>query len=89
MRMDPHPYAVRELVAQVFESYDVEIRSLSDLDETILIDDGRYASRSYKVDGYMAMWLVEIGVLQFYDEEGNMLQTVNLFEELEPHRMAA
>jgi hypothetical protein len=89
MRMDPHPYAVRELVAQVFESYDVEIRSLSDLDETILIDDGRYAARSYKVDGYMAMWLVEIGVLQFYDEEGNMLQTVNLFEELEPHRMAA
>jgi hypothetical protein len=80
---------VRELVAQVFESYDVEIRSLSDLDETILIDDGRYAARSYKVDGYMAMWLVEIGVLQFYDEEGNMLQTVNLFEELEPHRMAA
>jgi hypothetical protein len=89
MRMDPHPYAMRELVAQVFESYDVEIRSLSDLDETILIDDGRYAARSYKVDGYMAMWLVEIGVLQFYDEEGNMLQTVNLFEELEPHRMAA
>ena len=89
MRMDPHPYAVRELVAQVLESYDVEIRSLSDLDETILIDDGRYASRSYNVDGYMAMWLVEIGVLQFYDEEGNMLQTVNLFEELEPHRMAA
>ena len=89
MRMDPHPYAVRELVAQVFESYDVEIRSLSDLDETILIDDGRYASRSYNLDGYMAMWLVEIGVLQFYDEEGNMLQTVNLFEELELHRMAA
>ena len=89
MRMDPHPYAVREIVAQVFESYDLEVRSLSDLDETILIDDGRYASRSYNVDGYMAMWLVEIGVLQFYDEEGNMLQTVNLFEELELHRMAA
>ena len=89
MRMDPHPYAMRELVAQVFESYDVEIRSLSDLDETILIDHGRYSARSYKVDGYMAMWLVEIGVLQFYDEEGNMLQTVNLCDELEPHRMAA
>ena len=89
MRMDPHPYAVREIVAQVFESYDLEVRSLSDLDETILIDDGRYSARSYKVDGYMAMWLVEIGVLQFYDEEGNMLQTVNLFEELELHRMAA
>ena len=59
------------------------------LDEAILIDDGRCAARSYKVDGYMVMWLVEIGVLQFYNEEDNMLQTVNLFEELEPHRMAA
>ena len=89
MRMDPHPYEVRKLVAQVFESFDVEIPSLADIDETILIDDGRYAARSYKVDGYLAMWLVEIGIVQFYDGEGNMLQTVNLLEELEPHRMAA
>ena len=89
MRMDPHPYEVRELVAQVFESFDAEIPSLADIDETILIDDGRYAARSYKVDGYLAMWLVEIGIVQFYDGEGNMLQTVNLLEELEPHRMAA
>jgi hypothetical protein len=45
--------------------------------------------RSYKVDGYTAMWFVEIGVLQFCNEEDKMLHTVNLFEELEPHRMAA
>jgi hypothetical protein len=37
----------------------------------------------------MAMWLVEVGIVQFYDAEGNILQTVNLFEEREPQRMAA
>ena len=59
------------------------------LDETILVDDGRYAARTYKADGYMAMWLLQIGIVQFYDAEGNMLLTVNLLEELEPQRMAA
>ena len=37
----------------------------------------------------MAMWLLEIGIVQFYDADGNMLLTVNLLEELEPQRMAA
>jgi hypothetical protein len=37
----------------------------------------------------MAMWLIEIGIVQFYDAEGEMLCTVNLREELEPQRMVA
>ena len=32
---------------------------------------------------------LQIGIVQFYDAEGNMLLTVNLLEELEPQRMAA
>ena len=89
MRTDPLPYEVRELVVRTFQDFDVEIFSPLELDETILVDDGRYAARTYKVDGYMAMWLVEIGIVQFYDAEGKMLLTVNLLEELEPQRMAA
>jgi len=89
MRTDPLPYEVRELVIRTFEYFDVTIESPWDLDETILIDDGRYSARTYEADGYMAMWLLEIGIVQFYDADGNMLQTVNLFEELEPQRMAA
>ena len=89
MRMDPLPHEVRELVVRTFQDLDVDVRDSFDLDETILIDDGRYTARSYKVEGFMAMWLVEIGIVQFYDAEGSMLCTVNLFEELEPHRMAA
>jgi hypothetical protein len=89
MRTDPLPQEVRELVLRTFQSFDVEVFSPSDLDETILLDDGRYAARTYTADDYMAMWLVEIGIVQFYDAEGNMLMTVNLLEELEPQRIAA
>jgi hypothetical protein len=89
MRTDPLPYEVREMVLRTFQSFDVEFFSPLDLDETILVDDGRYAARTYQVDGYMAMWLVGIGIVQFYDAEGNMLLTVNLLEEMEPQRMAA
>ena len=89
MRTEPLAHEVRELVVRTFEYFDVEVGSPWDLDETILIDDGRYSARTYKIDGYMAMWLVGIGIVQFYDAEGNMLLTVNLMEELVPQRMAA
>ncbi len=89
MRTDPLPYQVRELVLRTFEYLDVVFDSPWDLDETILIDEGRYSARTYKLGGYMAMWLVEIGIVQFYDARGNMLRTVNLWEELAPQRMAA
>ncbi len=89
MRTDPLPQEVREVVLRTFQTFDVEVFSPADLDETILLDDGRYAARTYAVEGYMAMWLVEIGIVQFYDAQGNMLLTVNLLEELEPQRMVA
>ena len=89
MRKDPLAHEVRELVIRTFEYFNVYLDNPWDLDETILIDDGRYSARTYKIDGYMAMWLLELGIVQFYDADGNMLRTVNLLEELEPQRMAA
>lgn len=89
MRVEPEPHEVRQLVIQTFEDLGADVSSLFDLEETLLIDGGKYAARSYRVDGYMAMWLVEVGIVQFYDAGGNMLATVNLFRELEPLPMAA
>ncbi len=60
-----------------------------EIDETILIDQGRYVARSYRAAGYLAMWLVAVGILQFYDSRGRMLATINLFESLRPKRLAA
>jgi hypothetical protein len=87
--MDPLPYEVRELVFRTFQDFGAPVFRALDLDETVLVDSGRYAARTYRTDGFMAMWLLEIGIVQFYDAEGHMLRTVNLFEELEPQRMAA
>ncbi len=89
MTVAPQPHDVRRLVIQIFEELGAAMPTLFDLEETILIDDGRYTARSYRVEGYMAMWLLEVGIVQFYDAEGNMLATVNLLKELEPVKMAA
>ena len=89
MRTEPIPQEVRELVVRTFQLLDVDVDGPWDIDETILIDDGRYSARSYKAYGHLAMWLIDVGIVQFYDAAGNMLRTVNLFEELAPQRMAA
>ena len=89
MTVAPQPHDVRRLIIQIFEKLGAAMPTLFDLEETILIDDGRYTARSYRVAGYMAMWLLEVGIMQFYDAEGNMLATVNLLKELEPVKIAA
>jgi hypothetical protein len=89
MTVEPDSHEVRRLVIQVFEELGAAIPTLFCLEETILNYDGKYTVRSYRVTGYMAMWLVEVGIVQFYDAEGNMLATVTLFKELEPLKMAA
>ncbi len=89
MTISPDPDHVRTIVFRTFLELDVPEESLEDLDERLLLDDGRYVARSYRTDDYLAMWMVDCGLVQFYDAAGNMLRTVNLFEEIEPQRMAA
>ncbi|MGA2622042.1 MAG: hypothetical protein ABSF26_31000 [Thermoguttaceae bacterium] len=64
-------------------------RPPSALEETILIDAGRCVARSYRTAGYWAMWLIPLGLVQFYNARGEMLATINLFRSLRPARMAA
>jgi len=89
MRTDPHPREVRALVVRTFLEFGAGLPTLAELTEHILVDDGRYMARSYRADRLMAMWLIEVGLLQFYDADGEMLRTVNLFQTLEPQRVAA
>ncbi|MGD9723438.1 MAG: hypothetical protein AB7O59_18745 [Pirellulales bacterium] len=89
MTVSPDADQIRTIVFRTFLELDVCEDSLDDLDERLLIDDGRYVARSYRVDELLAMWMIEVGLIQFYDSEGNMLRTVNVFEEIEPQRMAA
>lgn len=89
MTVDMTPIQVRRLVADVFEEYLDQPLTISDLDETIRCREGRAMARSYRACGMFAMWLISVGLLQFYDEDGNMLRTVNLLEDMLPVRAAA
>lgn len=80
---------VRRIVVQTFLEFDADDDAVADLEETLLIEEGRYVGRTYLVENLFAMWMVGVGILQFYDAEGNMLRTVNLFEELQSVLMAA
>ena len=89
MTVAPEADNVRKLVVKTFGELGAAESSLFDMEETIVIDDGKYAARSYRIRGYMAMWLVPAGLVQFYDAEGNMLATLNLFEERHALKRAA
>ena len=89
MTISPDPQIIRDIVHRTFLELDLDEDTLVDLDERLLLDDGRYVARSYWVADYLAMWMIDVGLVQFYDGNGNMLRTVNLFEELEPQRLAA
>jgi hypothetical protein len=55
----------------------------------VLVRQGRQVARSYRAEGYLATWRVELGIVEFYDAEGRILLTVNLFDSLVGQRMAA
>ena len=91
MTISPNAAEVRSLVRRTFVELGVDLVTLADLDETVMIDEGHTRARSYRVSNLMAMWLIDVGLLQFYDDEGNMLQRTNLLMEIEPveRRVAA
>lgn len=80
---------VRQIVLRVFAQAGRQADGADGVAEMILINDGKYRGRSYRSEGLLAMWLVDMGVLQVYGRDGQMLRTINLFEELGGLRRAA
>ena len=89
MRLHMNAADVRRLVAHYFVNLGVATAEVDDMQENIRIDRGRCVARCYRVGDLFAMWMIDVGVLQFYDADGEMLATVNLFTELQPQRAAA
>ena len=89
MRVMPSAAQVRRLVAEIFSEFGTEEFGPLELNESMRVDGGRLVARTYRSETLLAMWMIDIGLLQFYDDAGQMLRTVNLFEELEPVRAAA
>ena len=89
MWAEPQSTDVLFAVVGMFERFGASPQSLFDLEERIQIDRSKHVARTYRVDGLMAMWLIGIGIIQFYDADGNMLATMNLLEKAVPQQMVA
>ena len=46
------------------------------LEETILIRDGFYCGRRFRVDGHQAVWFCEENELKIYDADGHVSRVV-------------
>lgn len=89
MQVAYSPADVRELVVAQFRQLGIEAKQADAPAETILIREGRYRGRSYRSEGLLAMWLNELGLVQFYDADGAMLTTINLHDRPADRRAAA
>ena len=89
MTTTPKPDLVRQLVVRTLREFGDGVARASEVKETIFLNDGKCMARSYRHGGWMAMWLVEDGIVQFYDSEGNMLRTFGVNDEAGGQRMAA
>jgi hypothetical protein len=89
MTIAPLPYEIRQIVYRTLRELGAYVESIHDVLETALIDAGTCIARTYRADGYKAVWLLEEGTVQFSDADGNLLRVVNLYEEMTPVRMAA
>jgi hypothetical protein len=89
MTVTPQVTTIRALVARVFRELGQSMCRPDNVQETVLVDRRRCVARSYRSGGLMAMWLLAAGVIQFYDDDGAMLRSINLFQQARPQRMAA
>jgi hypothetical protein len=83
------PARVRQLVVRHFGRHGVEVPRQHVLEERIRVEDGRQVAHCYRAGGLFAMWMVDIGLLQLYDQTGNMLDTLNLLDGATSTRRAA
>ncbi len=84
-----HADYVRRIALRIFDEFGDVDEPAADLDETIILDDGKYVGRTYRAGKLFATWLINVGILQFYDADGDMQKTIDLMGEVRPLRRAA
>lgn len=83
MLVSPTTAEVRWIVEQSYQRFfGISEDDLEDMIELPMVEDGRCVARSYRVANLLAMWLKDVGILQFYDDQGRMLRRANLFAEM-------
>jgi hypothetical protein len=85
----PQTREVKQLVLRTFLELGVTSTSLFGLKETSLIEDEACLARTYRADGFKAIWSLEEGTVKFFDQDGSLVRIVNVLREKVPQLMAA
>ncbi len=80
---------VRKLVVHHFAHHGVDVPREHALEERVHAEDGRNVAYCYRAGGLFAMWMIDIGLVQLYDQSGNMLDTLSLLRAGGCERKAA
>jgi hypothetical protein len=51
--------------------------------ETILLKDRTYVGNKFRAGGFVAIWFAEKNVVEVYDQEGRLVQSIGLSENLD------
>ncbi len=89
MKLNEAAPALRQLVSQAFRELGASDAELSAMRDTILIREGNYCGRSFRVGRWFAMWMSVGNVITFYDEDGTILRMLHPTEIFEPQRRVA
>ena len=83
------PSDMRRIVLRSFAQHDSRSISNEELQEHARVEDGKIVAYCYEASNLFAMWMVEVGLVQFYDDRGTMLQTLDLKSITTERRQAA
>lgn len=83
MNASSHPEIVRRLVQAFLAEHGVAAGEQRRMVDTLLLRDGKYVGRSFRCGGFLAMWMIEAGVVTFYDDAGEILQIASVREAAE------
>lgn len=72
------PNEMRRVVLDSFQRHCTRIIPREDMQEYVRVEQGKVVAYCYYVDDLFAMWMVDIGLVQFYNETGAMLHTFDL-----------
>ena len=78
MAYSPTADQVRQLVRKVLAQLGATPQELAALEEHLLVEQGRCRARSYRTPRLWATWLLDVELIQFYDQQGRMLRTISL-----------
>ncbi len=69
--MEQQPQSLPEVVAAALREMGLGAAEAT-LNRTILIREGNFVGHKFRFDGGYALWPVEKGVVEAYDDNGNM-----------------